>query len=280
VLAGDRRYGWLTLLALLLLPATAAADYKDTYAVGLTAVGKGQWAEVRTKMQDAASQNGEPVARLRLYGQRFEPYIPQFYLGLADFRLGDCSGALAQWKNPAVQRIVAGIPDLKAEQDKGLAACDNKVAVQTPTKPEPTKPTKPEPVTPKPEPPKPEPVPVKPEPKPEPRPVQPEPRPEPPKPASARVSAPLLEAYRSYLGGRYAEVARLNADSFRDERERAQVLLVRAASHFIQAELAADPAQQESARADVRAVHALDARLMPDVVLFSPRFIAFFKATR
>ena len=129
--AGDRRYGWLVLLALL-LPVTAAADYKDTYAVGLNAVNSGKWSEVRAKMQEAMAQNSEPVARLRLYGVRFEPYIPQFYVGLAAYRLGDCSGALAQWKNPAVQQIVAGIPDLKAEQDKGFAACDNKVSLQTP----------------------------------------------------------------------------------------------------------------------------------------------------
>jgi len=277
VRAGDRRYGWLFLLALL-LPVTAAADYKDTYAVGLNAVKDGKWSEVRTKMQDALAQNAEPVPRLRLYGQRFEPYIPQFYVGLAAYRLGDCSTALAQWKNSASQQIVAGIPDLKAEQDKGLAACDNKVAQQTPPKPEPVKP---EPVTPKPEPVKPEPVTPKPEPvKPRPEPVQPEPRPEPPKPASARVSAPLLDAYRNYLAGRYADVAKLNPDSFRDERERAQVLLVRAAAHFIQAELAPDTAQLEAARADVRAVHALDARLKPDISLFSPRFASFFNATR
>ena len=204
--AGDRRYGWL-LLPALLAPAPALADYKDTYASALNAVKDDKWAEVRSKMQDAIGQNAVPAARVRLYGQRFEPYVPQFYLGLAAYKLGDCATAAAQWKNPASQQIVAGLPELKAQQEQGLAACDSRLAQQTP-KPEP----KPEPVTPKPEP---RPEPPKPEPpRPEPRPEPPkpvEPRPEPPKPASARVSAPLLDAYRAYLAGKYAEVARLNA---------------------------------------------------------------------
>ena len=85
---------------------------------------------------------------------------------------------------------------------------------------------------------------------------------------SARVSAPLLDAFRNYLGGRYAQAAMINVDAF-DERERPQALLVRAAARYLQAELAGDAAQLDAARADARALRALALALKPDPVLFS-----------
>lgn len=273
---------WLALV--LLAPVAVHADYKDSYGRGLNAVKDGKWSEARTLMQEALADNATPAARVRLYGTRFEAYVPQYYLGLAAYKLGDCGTALAQWKDGASQSIVAGMGELKAEQQKGQAACESRLAQQgAPTKPEPVAPTQPEPAKPepakpepKPEPPKP--APPKPEPpKPEPRPVEPEPRPA--VPVASRVSKPLLEAYGNYLRGNYAPVAMIDADRFA-ERERPQALLVRAAAHFIQAELAADAAQLEAARADVRALRTLAPALKPDATLFSPRFAKFYDGMR
>ena len=282
--AGRRRYECLWPLALL-VPALAHADYKGSYADGLKAAEDGKWARVRETMQEALADNPQPAQRVRLYGQRFEAYVPQFYLGLAAWKLGDCTTAMAQWQNPASRQIVGGLAELRAEQDKGEAACKAQLAQQPPTRPaEPARPepVRPEPVKPepaRPEPPKPAASPAetpRPEPaKPTPAPV--EPRPEPPKPVlpvSARVSAPLLDAFRNYLGGRYAQAAMINVDAF-DERERPQALLVRAAARYLQAELAGDAAQLDAARADARALRALAPALKPDPVLFSPRFRSF-----
>jgi len=59
-------------------------------------------------MQDAlkaAPEDGKPV---RIYGNRYQRYLPHYYEGLALYNLKDCRGALEQWdlslKAGAVQR--------------------------------------------------------------------------------------------------------------------------------------------------------------------------------
>lgn len=268
-----------------LMSVSAAADYKDSYSRGLEAAKDGDWATVRLRMQEAIADNPAAAQRVRLYGQRWEPYVPQFYLGLAAFKQGDCAGALSQWRSAANAGVIGSVPNLKAEQDRNSASCESRLAQQGKNEPGKTggttapdggKPEPPRPEPPKPEPPKPEP------PKPEPKPEPPKPKPEPPRPVETpqaqRVPAPLLEAFRNYLGGRYAEVIRLNPDSFGDPRARAQALLIRAAARQIQGEL--DGTGADAARADIRAVRAINPSLAPDPALFSPRFRSLYNATR
>lgn len=279
------------MLAALLAAPPVLSDYKDSYSRGLEAAKDGDWATVRQRMQEAIQDNPSAAPRVRLYGQRWEPYVPQFYLGLAAFKQGDCTTALAQWRSAANSSVIAGVPNLKAEQDRSAAACDTRVAQQP--KPEPAK-TDPRPATgttapvapdggrepvrppPKIEPPKAEP------PKAEPR--NAEPPKAPPKPAETplaqRVPAALLEAFRNYLGGRYAEVARISPDAFPDARSRAQAYLIRAAARQIQAEIDSSAAGLDAARADIRAVRAANPGLVPDPALFSPRFRSLYSATR
>jgi hypothetical protein len=94
------------------------------------------------------------------------------------------------------------------------------------------------------------------------------------------VPAALLDAFRNYLGGRYADVVRLNPDSFSEPRARAQGYLIRAAARQIQAELDGSAAGLDAARADIRAVRAASPNLTPDPALFSPRFRSLYNATR
>ena len=279
--------------AALALAATASAhaDYKDSYSRGLEAVRDGNWNEVRSRMREAIGEQATPATRVRLYGQRWEPYVPQFYLGLAAFKQGDCAGALREWRSAANAGVIGSVPNLKAEQDRNAASCESRVAEQSPPakppvaeapKPPVTETTKP-PVAPpdktKPEPPKQEPV--KPEPKPESPKSEPV-KPEPPKPVpvAQRVPAPLLDAYRAWLTGRYADVARINPDSYTEPRAKAQALLVRAAARQVQAELDGNAELLDAARTSARAVRALDPKLTPDAAMFSPRFRAFYAATK
>lgn len=280
------------MLATLLAASPLPADYKDSYSRGLEAAKDGDWATLRQRMQEAIQDNPTAAPRVRLYGQRWEPYVPQFYLGLAAFRQGDCATALAQWRSAANTGVIGSVPGLKAEQDKHTAACDTRLAQQpkpdTP-KPDVLKPDAPKPdggradqgtVTPDggkttpPKPPPPRPDPPKPDP----------PRPDPPKPAETpiaqRVPGPLLDAFRNYLGGRYADVVRINPDSYGDARSRAQAYLVRAAARQILAELDGSAAGLEAARSDIRAVRAASPSLTPDPALFSPRFRSLYSATR
>lgn len=275
--------GIAALGAALIIASSAWADYKDSYSRGVKAVKSGDWAEVRQRMQDAIADNPTAQTRVRLYGQRWEPYVPQYYLGLAAFNQGDCATALAQFRSSANAGVIGSLPELKAEQDRAVAKCDTRVAQQdkpgtgtTQQAPdggrtEPAKPP-PKPDPPKPEPPRPEP------PKPEP------PKPPPPKPVetplSQRVPAPLLEAFRNYLAGRYAEAARIDPNAYSDAKAKSQAYLIRAAARQLQAEIEGSAAGLEAARADVRALRALNPSLVPDAALFSPRFRSFYSATR
>ncbi|MBN8739951.1 MAG: hypothetical protein BGP24_23580 [Lysobacterales bacterium 69-70] len=269
------------LLAALCAAAPVAADYKDTYSRGIKAAESGDWATVRQRMQEAIADNPEPAQRVRLYGQRWEPYVPQYYLGLAAFNQGDCATALTQWRSAANAGVIGGLPELKSVQDRNTATCESRLAQQPkpqPPRPEPPKSggtVAPDGDTPKPNPPRPEP----------PKPEQPKPeQPKPPKPVETpqaqRVPAALLDAFRNYLGGRYADVVRLNPDSFNEPRARAQAYLIRAAARQIQAELDGSAAGLDAARADIRAVRAASPNLTPDPALFSPRFRSLYNATR
>lgn len=279
--------GICALIVALSVASPTAADYKDSYSRGLEAAKDGDWATVRARMQEAIADNPAAAPRIRLYGQRWEPYVPQYYLGLAAFKQGDCGTALAQWRSSSNASVIGSVPNLKAEQDRNLASCDTRLAQQTKpdtpkTDPKSGQTTAPDGgETPKP-PPKQDPPKQDP---PKQDPVRPDPpKPPPPKPVETpitqRVPGPLLDAFRNYLGGRYADVARINPDSYTDARARAQAYLIRAAARQILAELDNSPAGLDGARADIRAVRAANPNLVPDPALFSPRFRSLYSTTR
>lgn len=84
--------------ALLLQAAVARADYRESYRKGVQAANAESWAEAARLMRAALAERpreGEPVV---LDGERREPYLPRYYLGLALFNSGDCLGARRQWE--------------------------------------------------------------------------------------------------------------------------------------------------------------------------------------
>jgi len=267
------------LVALALLVASAAhADYKDDYAHGLKAYRDGQFAEARKLMQQALEDHAEPATKIRLYGQVYEAYLPQHYLGMAAFKLGDCNTAVAQWSSAPNKQIVAQLPEISSEEQRSFASCGPKVAKTEDKPPPPVTPTEPPKKTED----KPKTVaiekPVEPVVVPKPPPPKPPPPPEDKPPvAKSGPPEPLLQAFESYLAGRYADVARINPDSYADSRARFHAYLVRAAAKFTLARIASDDALLKSARADAAAAHALDARTQPDTTLFSPGFRTFFQ---
>ena len=299
--AGKSR-AWLAVGALC-VASLAHADYKDNYANGLKAYNDGDYAKARELMQQAFAEHAEPAARVRLYGQRWEAYVPQHYLGMVAFKQGDCATALAQWNAPANRQVVAQISEINNAQQRDAATCEQKVVAKTedkpkaqPTAPEtppaktvvaenpPAKPASPPPAAPKPAEAAPEAVVppakrvdiavAKPAP-----PVVAPPVAKPPPPSNA-PPAPLEEAFDNYLAGRYAKVVRLNPEAIADSRARFHAYLVRAAARFTLAEIGSDNAELDGARADARAARALDGRASPDAALFSPRFRTFFLENR
>ena len=276
--AGEFLKSSLAALALCAASSAVHADYKDDYAHGLKAYRDGEYAEARSLMQQALDGHAEPAAKMRLYGQVYEPYLPQHYLGMAALKMGDCSTAVAQWNSAPNKQIVGQLPEIGSEEQRGIASCGSKVAKND------EKPAHPV------EPPKPETPPVKPPIADTRPPVTPTPKPPPPKPVAppeekpvatkSGPPEPLVQAFDSYLAGRYSEVARINPDSYADTRARFHAYLVRAASKYTLSRIQVDDALFKSAQADVVAARALDTRTAPDAALFSPDFRAFFQESR
>lgn len=125
----------LTLGSLLVaLGAAAYADYKDTYKKGLESVQRGNWAEAARQMRAAAAEQPKEGEQVKLYGMRFEAYLPHYHLGLALFNAGDCEGALEAWQTSETQGAVR-----KASQYKDLVknkgTCQTRLAAARAAKP-------------------------------------------------------------------------------------------------------------------------------------------------
>jgi hypothetical protein len=123
-------------MALLLLSGSALADYKSEYQDGIEAAEKGNWTEVQRRMRAALAENAKPSNRMRTYGTNFIPYVPHYYLGLANARLGDCAAAIDAFSNAASRGVVAALSSEAATQAREEARCTQMLA-QAQSKPEP-----------------------------------------------------------------------------------------------------------------------------------------------
>lgn len=299
---------WIDALALLLglVAVPASADWKQDYARGLEAARDGRWSDTARYMQSALADNPEPAARVRLYGQRFEVYAPQYYAGLAAYRQGDCASALRYWSQPASQSLIGGIAELSSQQQAGRRDCEQRTAsnskppassstastgtsapssapssapapatttlpsgpaVATTTPPAPT-PTAPE---------RPKPAPTTPTAPPVSNPVA-------STPAPAATSSPgdaLRPLLKAYLDGRYAEVLRLSARPPSDARLRWHVLALRSAAAFNLAQSGQPPDDALDIARSAATDAARDAAgRQPDPAFYSPKFIRFFLERR
>lgn len=265
-------------LAALVAATLAHADYKDSYARGVKAYREGNLAEARTLIEQALSEHPEPATKMRMYGQVYEPYVPQFYLGEIAFKQGDCAAALTQF-NSAAKSVVAELPDLAGAQQRDAATCAQKTAVakkeEKPPEPVQNKPVEPAVAKPivKNTPPPPPPV-AKPVPQEKPVPVE-----KPPVVAKNEPPQPLVQAFDEYLAGHYTEVARINPEVYADSKARYHAFLVRAASKFTLGKLDGDEQLLTAARNDAKAARALDSGT-PDASLFSPAFRTFYQENR
>lgn len=293
-----RRTGWLVPACVLaFVPFAAHADYRQDYARALEAYKSGKFAEAQALFASAAAEHPEPAEKTKLYGMRFEPYVPQHYLGLIAAQSGDCGRARAQWSAAGNADVVAKLGDAAAEERSASAKCGGAVAQGKPAPASPVAPTQApaaaptvastpqKPATPTPEPTRP--VAVAPPPvvavnKPGEPATKPAQETSVEKPAADKVAPPdqLVMAFESFLGGRLAEVSRINPDAYADARARFHAYLVRSGARYTLGQLNGDQGLIDSARADARAAKALYPGTAPDSVLFSPRFLAFYRETR
>ena len=297
--------------------ALAHADYKEDYSRGLAALKDGNYAEARQLLQKALSAQPEAALRVRLYGQRWEPYLPQHYLGVAAFRMGDCAAALSAWNSNENKQTIGQLADLQGEQQRDSAECSKTAVakksdeVTAPAKPAEAKAVETKPVVAATAPPKPSEAAL---PKAAPADTAQKPPGDattaavagdtgkaavpPPadaaklasnKPASPPPAAPaadaappetLVAAFDKYLSGRYGDVAAIDPNSYRDARSRYHAFLLRAAARYTLALVGGDQSLVDGARDDIKAARAANAKATPDATMFSPRFRTFFAQSR
>lgn len=274
-------------LAAVLAAAPARADYKETYRRAIEAVDRKRWADVARLMREAISENPREGERIKLYGLRFEAYVPHFYLGLSLLNTGDCEGALRAFDASEAAGAIRGTPRYGELLD-GRQACASRVARTASPAPAPPKPPALPAATPAPAPSESvkgadaaaaPPPPAREAPAPSPIP--------PPSPAaSERPAVPpadLLRAARAYFDGRYEEsLAALGRIGALRGRAAAQSHLLRAAARFAlyRAGREADAGLRAQAARDVVACRRADASLLPDPHAFSPAFADFFRRAR
>ena len=275
------------LFGLALFPSAAGADYKETYRKAVEAVDRKRWPEVARLMREAIAENPREGERVKLYGLRFEAYVPHFYLGLALLNTGDCEGAVAAFDASEAAGAIRGTPRY-AELLDGRKTCAARVArapspppaaaspshappsTQAAAPPPSAAPARTADATMPPAPPGPSPVPS----------VAPSPM------ASDRPAAPpadLLKAARAYFDGRYEEsLALLSRLAGLRGRAAAQSHLFRAAARFALYRVGreADASLASQATQDVIACRRADASLSPDPQAFSPAFAEFFRRSR
>lgn len=276
----ERRLAVL-IAAALLAPVVAWADYK-AYARGQEAAEKQDWGAVETAMQEALADNPTPKVRVKLYGQRFAPYVPHYYLGLAAYKQNDCASAMRWFGDAAAAAVIAQLSEFKGVADTARGDCSAKLALAAPSQPPPTAttatastaatvstpvPVKP-PATTTPAPPL---VPTKSQPTATATPAA----------TSATVPAALQGALQHWLGGRYRNVVSASLAGAQG-KALAHLHLLRAASAHALAEIEVANAAAHRSRAEqeIRSARAAQPAIAPDAGFYSPRFRTFFASVR
>lgn len=279
---GCKRQLAFVLFAALLVPIMARADYSSDYIAGLAALDRGEYTQAVQYLKKALDAQSEPVQRVMIQGNA-QPYLPHHYLGIAQFKLGDCAAAQAEWNDPMNARMLGllrqlrvkeallrgqrqDLPDereLRAREEQLLGQCVPGAAAKS-TTPQSTQTANAQPTANAP-----------------PSTQSPATTTPPPKPGTAAAAGTppaLLRAFDDLMAGRYVNVAKLDADALTGARARFQGYLLRCAARFALAR-AGDKSQLDAARRDARAAQALD-KSAPDERVFSPAFRAFYAAAQ
>jgi tetratricopeptide (TPR) repeat protein len=122
------------LLFLLLAAVEARADYKDSYRKGMEALDRKRWDEVARYMREAIGENPTEGERIKLYGLRFETYLPHFHLGAAYLNLGNCDLATKSFETSRTQGAIRSHPKWPELLD-GLKSCEGSGPAPKPPSP-------------------------------------------------------------------------------------------------------------------------------------------------
>ena len=81
------------LIALVGTVGVQPQSFQDAFRDGIAAFDQKRWAEAVRQFQIAARARTDTGDNIRLYGNRFENYLPQYFLGRALYEMGDFQGA-------------------------------------------------------------------------------------------------------------------------------------------------------------------------------------------
>jgi len=88
---------------LLIGPELSAAPKKPSeFSEGIKAQDRSFWEQSAQLMSQAAKLQPDDGLLTRIYGTRFEPYLPLYFLGLASYKQGKCREANEHW-NKCIQ---------------------------------------------------------------------------------------------------------------------------------------------------------------------------------
>lgn len=93
-------FGWL-----LAGEAEAKPDYLKRYEAGLQAVEREDWQRASDLMQKALMERANEAGRLTQW-LFWDPYLPSFYYGMAQFHLGHCDQALRSFHSSEEQGVL------------------------------------------------------------------------------------------------------------------------------------------------------------------------------
>jgi hypothetical protein len=88
------------------LSTPATADAVESYRRGLDAIERENWAKAIDRLGEAIAENPKAGRRVKIYGMRYERYLPYFHLGLALYHRGDCPAALDAWSKSEKQGAI------------------------------------------------------------------------------------------------------------------------------------------------------------------------------
>lgn len=113
---------------------TATGRKPAEFTKGIRAQDKQDWAGSAVLMKAALQKQPEDGEIVRIYGTRFEPYLPQFYLGLAYYKLGKYEEAEKEWTASIRARAVLNTEKYEVLRQL-LSECQRLLSESAPVRP-------------------------------------------------------------------------------------------------------------------------------------------------
>ena len=108
----------------LMFAVFAHGDFKRDYGSGVRDYTQGDYEDAIESLRKAIDEEAQAQEKVRIYGMSYEPYMPYYFLGQAKFKNGDCTGALAAWKESLAQEVIQK-QEQYSELQTNMASCES-----------------------------------------------------------------------------------------------------------------------------------------------------------